>query len=84
MLISLYYSTRDLDLLVSLSVLLNVIDSFSREPGLSAKCILKFVVECMFLCNGGCCRYQSVIQLFSRSASYATIVNCFMPHVVMS
>ncbi len=62
MLVSLYYSTHDLDLLISLGILPNAINSFSREPGLSAKCIPKFVVECKYLCNGGCCRSRSVIR----------------------
>ncbi len=48
MLVSLYYSTHDLDLLVSLGLLPNAINSFSREPNLSAKCIPKFVVSVSF------------------------------------
>ncbi len=45
MLVSLYYSTRDLDLLVSLSILPNAINSLGRESGLSAECITKYVIE---------------------------------------
>ncbi len=45
MLVSLYYSTRDSDLLVSLSIFPNAIDSFGGESGLSAECVTKLVVE---------------------------------------
>ncbi len=49
LLVSKYYSTRDLDLLVSLGILPDLIDHFSGKASLSAKCVAKFVVESKFL-----------------------------------
>ncbi len=49
LLVSKYYSTRDLDLLVSLSVFPNLINCFSRKARLSTKCIAKLIVESKLL-----------------------------------
>jgi hypothetical protein len=49
LLVSKYYSTRDLDLLVSLGILPDSIDRFSGKASLSAKCVAKFIVESKFL-----------------------------------
>jgi len=47
LLVSKYYSTRDSDsdLLVSLGILPDSINRFSRKDSLSAKCVAKFIVE---------------------------------------
>ncbi len=49
LLLSKSYSTRDLDLLLSLSVFPDSIKCFSRKACLSTKCIAKLVVESKLL-----------------------------------
>jgi hypothetical protein len=83
MLISLYYSTRDLDLLVSLSILPDAINDLSRESSLSAKCVPKFVIECNFLSRSRCHRSRSVIQRLPSIASRMMIINGFAPRIMI-
>ncbi len=45
LLVSKYYSTRDLDLPISLSVFPDSINCFRRKARLSAKCIVKLIIE---------------------------------------
>jgi hypothetical protein len=45
LLVSKYYSTYDLDLLIPLSIFPDSIDGFSRKTSLSSKCFAKFVIE---------------------------------------
>jgi hypothetical protein len=68
-----YYNTHDSDLLVSLSILPNSVNSFSRKTSLSAKSIAKLNVESKLL--GGCLfRFESFNRCLSIcSTSISTI-----------
>jgi hypothetical protein len=78
-----YYNTRDSDLLISLSILPNSVNSFSGKTSLSAKIIAKLIVESKLL--GGCLfrfgSFNRCLLIFSMSISMIRVdvcLPCFM------
>jgi hypothetical protein len=84
MLISLYYSTCDLDLLVPLSVLPDAINGLSRKSGLSAECVAKFVIESQFLSRSRCCSSWCFVSRFSTVASCMTVIDGITPRIMIT
>ena len=86
-LVSLYYSTRDSDLLVSLSIFPNAIHSFGGKSSLSTKSVSKLVVEGkLFLWGGsGFSICWGVVGCFSAGIGFgATVVDGLSPRVVIT
>ncbi len=87
-LVSRYYSTHDSDLLVSLSIIPDSIDGFSRKTSLSAKCIAKFVIESKLLRRIICrLRQNNWLSLTISSISIlgsATFIHASLPCIIIT
>jgi hypothetical protein len=78
LLVSMYYSTRDLDLLISLGILPNPVNCISRKTSLCAKGILKLIIESKLL-GGSICRFGSSIRCLFLGPSIVTRIKACLP-----
>ncbi len=83
LLVSKYYTTHDSDLIVSLSIFLDLIDSFGRKISLSAKCVAKFVIESellrRFFCRLGGNKWFSLTTSSISILGSATLIHASLP-----
>ena len=84
MLISLYYSTRDSDLLVSLSICPDTINSLSRETSLSAESITKFVIKSQHFLRSRFRVGRIIVRRFGGIAICSMFIDRYAPGIVIT
>jgi hypothetical protein len=74
LLVSIYYSIRDLDLLISLGILPNPVSCFSRKTSPCAKGISKLIIF-----GGSMCRFGNSIRCFLIGPIIAISIKVCLP-----